>query len=111
MIKTEFLTKMKRIINSDYNSILLSHDKIEEVKLRNGTSITSFTVNLQEKIAKKLAGMVDITARVVLDDNNNRFMDLTYNDYVFGGNRIGLQQTKIPLKVEEFKKVFIGGNK
>lgn len=111
MIKTEFLTAMKRIINSDYNIILLSHDKIEEVKLRNGTSITSFTVNLQEKIAKKLAGMVDITARVVLDDNNNRFMDFTYNDYVFGGNRIGLQQTKIPLKVEEFKKVFIGGKK
>ncbi len=111
MIKTEFLTTMKRIINSDYNIILLSHDKIEEVKLRSGTSITSFTVNLQEKIAKKLAGMVDITARVVLDDNNNRFMDFSYNDYVFGGNRIGLKQTKIPLKVEEFKKVFIGGNK
>ena len=111
MIKTEFLITMKRIINSDYNIILLSHDKIEEVKLRNGTSITSFTVNLQEKIAKKLAGMVDITARVILDDNNNRFMDFTYNDYVFGGNRIGLQQTKIPLEVEEFKKVFIGGNK
>ena len=111
MIKTEFLTTMKRIINSDYNIILLSHDKIEEVKLRNGTSITSFTVNLQEKIAKKLAGMVDITARVVLDDNNNRFLDFTYNDYVFGGNRIGLKETKIPLNVEEFRKVFLGGNK
>lgn len=111
MIKTEFLTTMKRIINSDYNIILLSHDKTEEVKLRNGTSITSFTVNLQEKIAKKLAGMVDITARVVLDDNNNRFLDFTYNDYVFGGNRIGLKETKIPLNVEEFRKVFLGGNK
>ena len=111
MIKTEFLTTMKRIINSDYNIVLLSHDKIEEVKLRNGTSITSFTVNLQEKIAKKLAGMVDITARVVLDDNNNRFLDFTYNDYVFGGNRIGLKETKIPLNVEEFRKVFLGGNK
>lgn len=111
MVKTEFLTTMKRIINSDYNIILLSHDKIEEIKLRNGTSITSFTVNLQEKIAKKLAGMVDITARVVLDDNDNRFLDFTYNDYVFGGNRIGLKETKIPLNVEEFKKVFIGGNK
>ena len=111
MVKTEFLTTMKRIINSDYNIILLSHDKIEEIKLRNGTSITSFTVNLQEKIAKKLAGMVDITARVVLDDNDNRFLEFTYNDYVFGGNRIGLKETKIPLNVEEFKKVFIGGNK
>ena len=111
MIKTEFLTTMKRILNSNYNIILLSHDKIEEVKLKNGTSITSYTVNLQEKIAKKLAGMVDITARVVLDDDNKRFMDFTYNDYVFGGNRIGLKQTKIPLKVDEFKKVFVGGNK
>ena len=55
--------------------------------------------------------MVDITARVVLDENNNRFLDFTYNDYVFGGNRIGLKETKIPLNVEEFKKVFIGGNK
>ena len=111
MIKTEFLTTIKRIINSDYNIILLSHDKIEEVKLKNGTGITSYTVNLQEKVAKKLAGMVDITARVVLDDEDKRYMDFTYNDYVFGGNRIGLQQTRIPLDVEEFKKVFLGGNK
>lgn len=112
MIKTEFLTTMKRILNSDYNIILLSHDKIEEVKLRGGSSITSYTVNLQEKIAKKLAGMVDITARIVQDSDNNRFIDFTYNDYVFGGNRIGLQQTKIPLNIEEFKKEFIkGGNK
>ena len=112
MIKTEFLTTIKRILNSDYNIILLSHDKIEEVKLKGGASITSYTVNLQEKIAKKLAGMVDITARIVQDNDNNRFIDFTYNDYVFGGNRIGLQQTKIPLNIEEFKKEFVkGGNK
>ncbi len=103
---------MKRIINSDYSIILLSHDKVEEVKFKNGTSITSYTVNLQEKIAKKIAGMVDITARVVLDNDGNRFLDFTYNDYVFGGNRIGLQQTKIPLNVEDFRKEFVkGGNK
>lgn len=111
MIKTEFLTVIKRIINSDYNIVLLSHDKVEEVKFKNGTSITSYTVNLQEKIAKKLAGMVDITARVVLDNDNKRYLDFTYNDYVFGGNRIGLQQTRIPLNVEEFKKEFINGGK
>ena len=112
MIKTEFLTIMKRILNSDYNVILLSHDKVEEVKFKNGTSITSYTVNLQEKIAKKIAGMVDITARVVLDNDNKRYLDFTYNDYVFGGNRIGLQQTKIPLNIDEFKKEFIkGGSK
>ncbi len=112
MIKTEFLTTIKRILNSDYNIILLSHDKIEEVKFKNGTSITSYTVNLQEKIAKKLAGMVDITARIVQDNDNKRFIDFTYNDYVFGGNRIGLQQTRIPLDIEDFKKEFVkGGNK
>ena len=111
MIKTEFLTIIKRIINSDYNIVLLSHDKVEEVNFKNGTSITSYTVNLQEKIAKKLAGMVDITARVILDNDNKRYLDFTYNDYVFGGNRIGLQQTRIPLNVEEFKKEFINGGK
>ena len=112
MIRTEFLTTIKRILNSDYNVILLSHDKIEEVKFKNGTSLTGYTVNLQEKIAKKVAGMVDITARIVQDNENNRFIDFTYNDYVFGGNRIGLQQTRIPLNIEEFKKEFVkGGNK
>ncbi len=112
MIRTEFLTTIKRILNSDYNVILLSHDKIEEVKFKNGTSLTGYTVNLQEKIAKKVAGMVDITARIVQDNENNRFIDFTYDDYVFGGNRIGLQQTRIPLNIEEFKKEFVkGGNK
>ena len=112
MIRTEFLTVMKRILNSDYNVILLSHDKVEEVKFKNGTTLTSFTVNLQEKIAKKIAGMVDITARIVQDNDGNRFIDFTYNDYVFGGNRIGLKETKIPLDIEKFKNEFIkGGNK
>lgn len=112
MIRTEFLTVMKRILNSDYNVILLSHDKVEEVKFKNGTTLTSFTVNLQEKIAKKIAGMVDITARIVQDNDGNRFIDFTYNDYVFGGNRIGLQETKIPLDIQKFKNEFVkGGNK
>lgn len=112
MIRTEFLTVMKRILNSDYNVILLSHDKVEEVKFKNGTTLTSFTVNLQEKIAKKIAGMVDITARIVQDNDGNRFIDFTYNDYAFGGNRIGLQETKIPLDIQKFKNEFVkGGNK
>lgn len=109
IVKTEFLTTMKRIINSKYNVILLSHDKTEEIKFKSGATITSYSANIQEKIAKKIAGMVDITARVVLDENEKRFMDFSYNDYIFGGNRIGLKVEKIPLNIEEFKKVFVGG--
>lgn len=51
--------------------------------------------------------MVDITARVVLDNDNNRFLDFTYNDYVFAWKK-GSKTILYGLwKLKEYKEDYI----
>lgn len=99
IIKTEYLSTMRRFFNLDYeNLIIVSHEKISEVNKKNGQVITSISPNIQEAIANKLAGMVDIVARVVVEDDGTRTLNFKSNEYIFGGGRLkGIEQTSIPL--------------
>ena len=99
IIKTEYLSTMSRFFNLDYeNLIIVSHEKISKVNKKNGQVITSISPNIQEAIANKLAGMVDIVARVVVEDDGTRTLNFKSNEYIFGGGRLkGIEQTSIPL--------------
>ena len=71
-VRTEFLSTMKRLMNMDYeNIILISHeDRSKDITRKSGDKLTSIKPNIQDKIANKVAGMVDIVARVVADGDN-----------------------------------------
>lgn len=99
IIKTEYLSTMRRFFNLDYeNLVIVSHESISEVKKKSGQTITSIQPNIQEAIANKLAGMVDIVARVVVEDDGTRTLNFKSNEYVFGGGRLkGIEETTIPL--------------
>ena len=58
-------------MNLDYeNIILISHeDASKDITKRGGDKITAIKPNLQEKAANKVAGMVDMVARIIADDN------------------------------------------
>ena len=99
MIKTEFLSTMKRFFNLPYeNLIIVSHeDTTRDITTKSGQNITKIKPNIQEALANKLAGMVDIVARVVVEED----------EVVFGGGRLrGIKTTKIPLKWAELVKVY-----
>lgn len=96
MIKTEFLSTMKRLMSLDYeNIILISHeDTSKDFTKRSGDKLTTVKPNVNEKVANKLAGMVDIVIRVVVIDGQRKLM-FKNDETVFGGGRLPIQETEI----------------
>lgn len=106
VVRTEFLTTMKRLLTLDYNIVLISHeDMSKDITKKSGDKITSIRPNIQDKVANKLAGMVDIVARVIADDDR-RTLNFKSDDVVFGGGRLKLTKTRIPLTYEDLMSVY-----
>ena len=106
-VRNEFLGTMKRFMNLDYdNIILISHeDASKDITKRSGDKITAIRPNITEKISLKLAGMVDIVARIVVEDGK-RSISFKSDNVVFGGGRLKLNVTEIPLNYTELMNVY-----
>ena len=88
LVRTEFLTQLKRLLNLDYNIILISHeDTSKDFTKKGGDKVTSISPNINEKVAKKVAGMVDIVLRAV-EDNGNYTLNFKSDEFTFGGGRL-----------------------
>lgn len=103
MVRTEFLSTMKRFKNCGYQVVFISKASVSEVTRRNGEKVTVIKPNLNEKIANVLSGLVDITARVVAD-GDDRYISFKTDPYVFGGSRYNFGVDRINLNKDEFLK-------
>lgn len=109
IIKTEYLSVMRRFFNLDYeNLIVISHEDVsKDITKKNGQNITRIAPNIQDAIANKIAGMVDIVARVVVEDDGSRTLNFKQNEVVFGGGRLkGIKETTIPLSWDALMQVY-----
>lgn len=105
-VRNEYLTTMKRLLTLDYNIVLISHeDMSKDITKKTGDKVTSIRPNIQDKLANKLAGMVDIVARVVAD-GDNRTLNFKSDDVIFGGGRLKLTKTQIPLSYNALMSVY-----
>lgn len=111
-VRGEFMTTMKKFMSLDYkNIILLSHeDTSRDFSMKGGDKITTIKPNLQEKAAAKITGMVDITCRIV-NDENKRVISFKNNENVFGGGRLGdefakLGEDEIPCSYKNLMDVY-----
>jgi phage nucleotide-binding protein len=111
IVRTEFLTTMKRLMNLDYeNIVLISHlDTGKDITKKGGDKITKIAPNLNEKIANKIAGMVDIVARCIADDKNYT-MSFKTNEVIFGGGRLKFKAAEIPLDYKAFCDLYTEAN-
>lgn len=107
IVRSEFLNTMRRIVNLDYeNIVLISHeDTSKDLTKKGGDKVTAIKPNLGEKVALKLAGMVDIVARVVAD-GDRRVLSFNSNEVIFGGGRLNVTEREIPLVADEFLKIY-----
>lgn len=106
-VRKEFLDTMKRLMTLDYNIVLISHeDASKDITKRSGDKITAIKPNIQDKIALKLAGMVDIVIRAVKEDDDTYTMQFKGNDVVFGGGRLKIANTVEPLSYEALEKIY-----
>ncbi len=111
-VRTEFLSTLKRLMALDYeNVILISHeDTSKDITKKGGDKLTSIKPNLADKVATKVAGMVDIVARVVAD-GDIRTLSFKTNEVIFGGGRLSTKTNEIALDYDAFLEVYDEANK
>lgn len=105
--RNEFLRTIKRLINLPYNIILLSHEDTSiDIMKKGGDKVTAIRPNINEKVAKKVAGMVDLVARLVVD-GNERTLNFKSDEVVFGGGRLkDIKFTEISLDWDALCEVY-----
>ncbi|WDC83306.1 ATP-binding protein [Caloramator sp. mosi_1] len=103
MVRTEFLSAIKRLKNLGYQVIYISKEINTEVTLKNGNKLTTIKPNINEKIANVLAGTVDLTVRAYMDDDE-RYLLLEKQENIFGGGRFNFKVPKVKLDKDEFLK-------
>ena len=110
-VRGEFLNTLKKLMNLDYeNIILISHeDTTKDITKKGGDKITAVKPNLQDKVANKVAGMVDVVARIVADDEVRTF-NFKSNEVIFGGGRLRVNVKDIPLDVDALFTVYDEAN-
>ena len=110
-VRGEFLNTLKKLMNLDYeNIILISHeDTTKDITRKGGDKITAIKPNLQDKVANKVAGMVDVVARIVADDEVRTF-NFKSNEVIFGGGRLYVNAKDIPLDVDALFAVYDEAN-
>ena len=72
--------------------------------------ITAIKPNLQDKVANKVAGMVDVVARIVADGDTRTF-SFKSNEVIFGGGRLRVTARIFPLDVNALFAVYDEANK
>ncbi|WP_346890720.1 AAA family ATPase [Clostridium sp. UBA3887] len=107
MVKTEFLSNMKRLKALGYQIIYISKEVATEVTQKNGNKYTTYKPNIGDKVANVLAGTVDLTIRAYMN-GEERFIQLAKDENVFGGGRFNFKIKKCPLNMEEFTEALIG---
>lgn len=105
-VRTEYLSTIRRLMNLPYDIVLISHeDTSKDITKRSGENITAIKPNLTEKVANKLAGMVALVGRTIVDGNNYT-LSIKTDEVTFGGGRLGINNVTIPLDWEELSKLF-----
>lgn len=105
-VRTEYLSTIRRLINLPYDIVLISHeDTSKDITKKSGENITAIKVNIQDKIANKLAGMVALVGRAVCDSGEYT-LQIKPDEMTFGGGRLGINNIVVPLDWDEVSKLF-----
>lgn len=93
IVRNAFFEPLKRLASSNLNVVFIAHEECSrDLTKPSGEKITYIGPAITEKVANKLAGLVDITARIIFDNKNH---NLVLDSDVFGGNRLGIPSASI----------------
>lgn len=99
-VRIEFLSTMRKLTNLPYNIVLISQeDTNKDITKKSGEKMSTVTPALQDKIAKKISGMVDVTARCVHDEKGYKIFFNT-DETQFGGCRMKVEVNQIESNIK-----------
>ena len=107
IISSKFLEVYKQLVSLDMNIVLLAHENTSrDLTRRSGDKVTAIGPNIREKIAIKLAGFLDIVARITAEDTGH-YINFKNSDLMFGGGRINIKVDRIPSDFASFKNLYV----
>ena len=99
-VRLEFLSTMRRLTNLDCNIVLISQEDVSrDITKKGGDRMSTVQPVLNDKIARKISGMVDVTARCVHDEKGYWIVFHT-DETQFGGGRMEVKQNVVPATIE-----------
>ena len=108
IVRSRFYTMMHRFWNLDYKGLyIISHaDMSKNLTLRSGEEFSKVEPSIQDKVASKLAGMVDVVGYVSVE-RGEHWLKFPEDDIHFGGGRLkGKVPKKIPLDYAKFCEIY-----
>ena len=110
-VRTEFLSTIRKLVNLDYeNIILISHeDASRDIMKKGGDKVTAIKPNMQDKVANKVAGMVDLVTRLV-SEGDSRKLTFKNSETIFGGGRLIVKEDEINADYDEFISLYEEAN-
>lgn len=93
-VSVHFLSVMKQLTTLPMNVVLLSHAEHRDIVRRNGERISMERPILRDKVANKIAGMVDLVTYLSVDDDG-RHLNFKTSTAMFGGGRLQLSTNRI----------------
>ena len=91
-VRTEFLSTIRKLVNLDYEN-----------------KVTAIKPNMQDKVANKVAGMVDLVTRLV-SEGDSRKLTFKNSETIFGGGRLIVEEDEINADYDEFISLYDEAN-
>ncbi|MCC2248833.1 AAA family ATPase [Virgibacillus sp. AGTR] len=101
-VTTEWQKAIKRLKALGYQIGYVSKELRKDITLKGGSVRTTFTPNINEKVANFLTGTVDLTMRAFSNSDDERFLQLEKKNNVFGGGRYDWKVETCALDYDEF---------
>lgn len=102
IINTEFLSTIHRFMSLNYNNIVITSHLTTSEDSPNRTKTKPV---LKEKIANKLAGMVDLVAQVTVENGNYK-LKFGQDETVFNGSRLTTDRREIENNYDNLMEVY-----
>ena len=111
MLRSTIWEKILTIANSFDNVMFISHEQEVIEKNKFGREISKFQPVFEEKLRDQMSGLMGVIARTVKstsEDGTPRYeLHIGNSDDEFGGTRLAVKETSIPLTKEAFDGNFI----
>lgn len=111
MLRSTIWEKILTIANSFDNVMFISHEQEVIEKNKFGREISKFQPVFEDKLRDQMSGLMGVIARTVKstsEDGTPRYeLHIGNSDDEFGGTRLAVKETSIPLTKEAFDGNFI----
>ena len=112
MLRSFLWESIFTIANSFDNVMFISHEQEIIEKNKFGREISKFQPVFEEKLRDQMSGLMARTVKSIGEDGTAKYeLHISHSDDEFGGSRLAIKSTAIPLTKKDFDDNFVVSSK